>query len=202
MPAASSSIARRSAGLAAITAPIRPWLTKAGEWAPVAASANSSWTSRPRTSRPSSRYADPAPRSIRRTTSRSSAPSAAAASISSDTSAKSRGGRVVVPAKMTSSIPAPRSDLAEPSPIVQRSASRRFDLPQPLGPTTPVSPRSIGRSTGSTKLLNPAIRRRLICISCRLADRDRRATTHLPRNAREAKFRPPPAATLPGAGPS
>ena len=37
MPAASSSIWRRSAGLAWMIAPIRPWLTSAGECAPVAA---------------------------------------------------------------------------------------------------------------------------------------------------------------------
>ncbi|PAV92538.1 hypothetical protein WR25_22146 [Diploscapter pachys] len=97
---------------------------------------------------------------MRRTTSRSS-PSAASSRI--DTSAKARGGRVAVPAKMTSSIPAPRSDLALDSPIVQRSASSRLDLPQPFGPTTPVSPGSIWRSAGSTKLLNPAMRSRLIC---------------------------------------
>src|SRR3546814_5873667 len=59
------------------------------------------------------------------------------------TSAKSRAGRAVVPAKITSSIPPPRSDRALDSPIVQRIASSRLDLPQPLGPTTPVSPRSI-----------------------------------------------------------
>ena len=82
--------------------------------------------------------------------------------MSSDTSAKSRGGRVAVPAKMTSSIPAPRIDRAEFSPIVQRSASKRLDLPQPLGPTTPVNPGATGRSIGSTKLLNPAMRNRLI----------------------------------------
>ena len=45
MPAASSSISRRSTGLAAMTAPILPWLTSAGECAPVAASANSRATS-------------------------------------------------------------------------------------------------------------------------------------------------------------
>jgi hypothetical protein len=52
MPAASSSIARRSAGRAEMIALIRPWLTRAGEWAPVAASANRRETSRARTSRP------------------------------------------------------------------------------------------------------------------------------------------------------
>ena len=38
-----------------MTAPILPWLTSAGECAPVAASANSSATSLARTSRPSIR---------------------------------------------------------------------------------------------------------------------------------------------------
>src|SRR3954469_11629526 len=72
-----------------------------------------------------------------------------------ETSAKSRGGRLAVPAKITSSIPPPRSDLGLDSPIVQRIASRRFDLPQTFGPTPPVSPGSILSSAGSTKLLKP-----------------------------------------------
>ena len=72
-----------------------------------------------------------------------------------ETSAKSRGGRVAVPAKMTSSMPPPRSDLGLDSPIAQRIASSRLDLPQPLGPTTPVRPGSIRSSAGSTKLLKP-----------------------------------------------
>jgi len=46
-------------------------------------------------------------------------------------------------------------DLYELSPITQRNASSRFDLPQPLGPTTPVRPGSMNRSVGSTKDLNP-----------------------------------------------
>ena len=33
--------------------------------------------------------------------------------------------------------------LNELSPITQRRASTRFDLPQPFGPTTPVRPGSI-----------------------------------------------------------
>src|SRR5690242_14430006 len=72
-----------------------------------------------------------------------------------DTSAKSRGGRVAVPAKITSSMPPPRSDLGLDSPIAHRIASSRFDLPQPFGPTTPVRPGSILSSAGSTKLLKP-----------------------------------------------
>ena len=54
--------------------------------------------------------------------------------------------------------------LYELSPITQRRASTRLDLPQPLGPITPVSPGSIMNSVGSTKLLKPTIRRRVSCI--------------------------------------
>src|SRR6187551_3326043 len=75
--------------------------------------------------------------------------------MSIETSANSRAGRVAVPAKITSSMPSPRSDFGLPSPITQRMASSRLDLPQPLGPTTPVRPGSILSSVGSTKLLNP-----------------------------------------------
>src|SRR5689334_25317333 len=71
------------------------------------------------------------------------------------TSAKSRAGRSAVPAKITSSMPAPRMDLGELSPITQRIASSTLDLPQPFGPTIPVSPSSTRSSAGSTKLLKP-----------------------------------------------
>src|SRR5687767_1412056 len=56
---------------------------------------------------------------------------------------------------MTSSMPAPRIDLGEDSPITQRIASSTLDLPQPFGPTTPVRPSSMRSSAGSTKLLKP-----------------------------------------------
>ena len=46
-------------------------------------------------------------------------------------------------------------------PIAHRSASTRFDLPQPFGPTTPVRPGSIMKSVGSTKDLKPWRRRRV-----------------------------------------
>src|SRR5437868_3263434 len=62
---------------------------------------------------------------------------------------------------------AARSDLCEVSPITQRSASTRFDLPQPFGPTTPVRPGSIRKSVGSTKDLNPISRSRVSFISMR-----------------------------------
>src|ERR1700761_7985487 len=94
-------------------------------------------------------------------------------SSSSETSAKSRAGRWAVPAKITSSMPPPRSDLADASPITQRMASSRLDLPQPLGPTMPVSPGSITSSAGSTKLLKPVSLsfRMRICRPCPLRPR-------------------------------
>src|SRR5687768_11056193 len=64
---------------------------------------------------------------------------------------------------MTSSMPAPRIDLGDDSPITQRIASSTLDLPQPLGPTTPVRPGSILSSAASTKLLNPESLRRFTC---------------------------------------
>ena len=81
------------------------------------------------------------------------------------TSAMLRAGRSALPAKITSSISPPRSRLAEVSPITQRSASTRFDLPQPLGPTMPVRPGPTVSSVASTKDLNPTRRSRSICIS-------------------------------------
>src|SRR5690348_6169852 len=77
------------------------------------------------------------------------------------TSALLRAGRLLDPEKITSSIEAARMDLWDDSPITQRSASTRFDLPQPFGPTTPVKPGSIMKSVGSTNDLNPWRRRRV-----------------------------------------
>src|SRR5581483_12421083 len=72
----------------------------------------------------------------------------------------------------TSSIDEARIDLYDDSPITQRSASTRFDLPQPFGPTTPVSPGSMRKSVGSTNDLKPISRSRVSFIpgrfqSCR-----------------------------------
>ncbi len=63
--------------------------------------------------------------------------------------------------------------LWEFSPITQRRASTRFDLPQPFGPTIPVSPGSIRKSVGSTKVLKPTMRRR-VSFMRRLRSRDGR----------------------------
>src|SRR6266851_289429 len=107
---------------------------------------------------------------MRRTTSISSrslkakGASRALLSSASATSAMLRAGRPALPAKITSSISPPRSRLAEVSPITQRSASTRFDLPQPFGPTMPVRPEPIASSVASTKDLNPTRRSRSTCI--------------------------------------
>src|SRR5882757_1994666 len=81
--------------------------------------------------------------------------------MKSVTSALLRMGRELVPPKITSSMPAPRMEVGRFSPITQRMASKRLDLPQPLGPTTPVSPGSMKSSVGSTKDLKPLSLRRV-----------------------------------------
>src|SRR5690606_1064496 len=78
-----------------------------------------------------------------------------ALSIVSSTSARPSGPRVAVPAKMTSSILPPRRVFAPCSPITQASASTTFDLPEPLGPTTHVTPGSKAKVVGVAKDLNP-----------------------------------------------
>src|SRR5215207_5994926 len=76
-------------------------------------------------------------------------------SMVSSTSARPRGGRPDVPAKMTSSILPPRSDLAPCSPITHARASTTLDLPEPLGPTMQVMPGSSWRVVEEAKDLNP-----------------------------------------------
>ncbi|KAF0257351.1 hypothetical protein DOU02_13915 [Clavibacter michiganensis subsp. michiganensis] len=82
-----------------------------------------------------------------------SAPSAL--SIVSVTSARPSGPRVEVPAKMTSSILPPRRVFAPCSPMTQARASTTFDLPDPFGPTTQVTPVSNWNVVGCANDLNP-----------------------------------------------
>src|ERR1700760_1857471 len=63
-------------------------------------------------------------------------------SMVSATSARPSGARLVVPAKMTSSILPPRRLFAPCSPMTHERASTTLDLPDPLGPTTQVIPGS------------------------------------------------------------
>ncbi len=79
------------------------------------------------------------------------------------TSASVRAGRPVQPPKMTSSISPARICRAELSPMTQRSASTRFDLPHPFGPTIPVSPGAMTSSAGSTNDLKPDRRSLVNC---------------------------------------
>src|ERR1700722_4095410 len=66
------------------------------------------------------------------------------------------GLRDFVPAKMTSSMRAPRRLLADCSPRTQLIASLRFDFPHPLGPTTAAIPSPLNRSSvRSQNDLNP-----------------------------------------------
>src|ERR1700723_3689215 len=82
-------------------------------------------------------------------------------SIDITTSAWLRAGRLPEPAKITAPMSAARSELCDVSPIAQRNASTRLDLPQPFGPTTPVRPGSIMKSVGLTNDLKPWRRRRV-----------------------------------------
>src|SRR5512145_3418961 len=79
-----------------------------------------------------------------------------ALSNTSSTEACPTGLRDPDPLKITSAIESPRRCFAEISPMTQRTASMMFDLPQPLGPTTPT--RFVGKPTevGSTNDLKPA----------------------------------------------
>src|SRR3954454_13062944 len=71
------------------------------------------------------------------------------------TSARPRGGRPAVPAKITSSILPPRSALAPCSPSTQAMASTTLLLPEPFGPTTDVMPGSNRSVVAEAKDLKP-----------------------------------------------
>src|ERR1700722_761597 len=87
------------------------------------------------------------------------------------TSARPRGAREVVPAKMTSSILPPRRLLAPCSPITQERASTTLDLPEPLGPTTQVIPGSRRSVVAEANDLKPR-RVRDFRYTCPLLPRD------------------------------
>ena len=76
------------------------------------------------------------------------------------TSAAAVGLRASLPPKITSSIRSPRRLRALCSPSTHVMASTRLLLPQPLGPTMAVTPRSKASSDRSGKLLNPESSRR------------------------------------------
>ena len=86
-----------------------------------------------------------------------------ALSMVSETCARPRGGRPDVPAKMTSSILPPRRVLAPCSPMTQARASTTLDLPEPLGPTTAVTPGSKSNVVADANDLKPRTVRLLRC---------------------------------------
>src|SRR4051794_39299218 len=96
-------------------------------------------------------------------------------SIVSTTSARPSGGRPAVPAKMTSSIFPPRSDLAPCSPSTHEIASTTLDLPEPFGPTTHVIPGSNRSVVEDANDLKPRSVRLFRCTAGVLREeRDRR----------------------------
>ena len=78
------------------------------------------------------------------------------------TSAMESGGFDSEPLKITSSMERPRSWRADCSPRTQRMASATFDLPQPFGPTTPVTPSSKTTTVRSMNDLKPSTSSRLM----------------------------------------
>src|SRR5262245_10172935 len=77
------------------------------------------------------------------------------------TSANPRLRRDAEPLKMTSAISPPRSDLADCSPRIQRTASTILLLPDPFGPTMAVTPSPKSNVVLSAKLLKPTSSKRL-----------------------------------------
>src|SRR3954470_11732560 len=71
------------------------------------------------------------------------------------TSARPSAGRLAVPAKMTSSIFCERTALGACAPNTHAIASTTLDLPDPLGPTTTVTPGSNWSVVGSANDLKP-----------------------------------------------
>src|SRR5215212_7182020 len=65
------------------------------------------------------------------------------------------------PLKMTSAISPPRRLLADCSPRIHRTASTTLLLPEPFGPTTPVTPGAKSKRVLSANDLKPMSSRRL-----------------------------------------
>src|SRR6266851_4738370 len=115
------------------------------------------------------------------------------------TSARPSGGRDAVPAKTTSSILPPRSDLAPCSPITQERASTTLDLPDPFGPTTQVIPGSKRSDVAEAKDLNPR-RVRLFRYTCGLSPLLGLLGASMPHSRPGASPAPPSLRCCPDAG--
>src|SRR5262249_55135 len=127
-------------------------------WRPMPVSESSSWMSRRRHVTPLSWYSEsPSRKRVRVivTSENSIGRRWAVLSMVSDTSARPRAKRSGVPAKMTSSIRPPRRVRGPWAPRTHATASTRFDLPDPFGPTTTVTPASNWSRVLSAKDLKP-----------------------------------------------
>ena len=98
----------------------------------------------------------------------------------SATSARPSAGRLAVPAKITSSIFWLRTELGACAPSTQAMASTTFDLPDPFGPTTTVTPGSSCSVVVSANDLKPL---RVRDFRNTAVGRTYRAIAPLPRNA-------------------
>src|SRR5262249_26166671 len=157
-PAASSMTARRSLACAVSTSSSCPCPTMTCCWRPMPVSESSSWMSRRRHVTPLSWYSEsPSRKRVRVivTSENSIGRRGAVLSMVSDTSARPRAERSGVPAKMTSSIRPPRRVRGPWAPRTHATASTRFDLPDPFGPTTTVTPGSNWSRVLSAKDLKP-----------------------------------------------
>jgi len=84
--------------------------------------------------------------------------------IVSVTSAIPKGFSLSVPLKMTSAISPPRRAFADVSPKTHRTASTTLDLPQPFGPTMPVTPSWNSKTVRCANDLKPRSSRDLRCM--------------------------------------
>ena len=149
---------RRSSGVACRIRSSCPWPTITCISRPRPESESNSWMSSKRHERPLIAYSEPPERNRVRemvTSEYSIGRAPSALSMVRDTCARPRAARPEVPAKMTSSIFPPRSDLAPCSPMTHARASTTLDLPDPLGPTTAVTPGSMWNVVADAKDLKP-----------------------------------------------
>ncbi len=133
-------------------------------WRPTPESLSSSCTSSSRQVVPLMAYSEsPLRKSVREIV--TSAPSMGSLpeelSRVSATSARPSAGRFAVPMKMTSSIFELRNALVLWAPSTQVTASTTLDFPDPLGPTTAVTPVSNSSTVLSAKDLKPFMVNRL-----------------------------------------
>src|SRR5205807_5351686 len=107
---------------------------------------------------PARRYAPSPVRSSRRTIETSGVPRPRAPALSSSTSSTSAvllAWRPGAPAKITSCIDCPRTATGDCSPSAHSTASVIFDFPEPLGPTTTLTPGPNSRRVRSGNDLKP-----------------------------------------------